>query len=94
MRSGSFSYVAEAPASSEADVLERTDHSLHMTARQAPSTTVDNRTTVTPVDGGVRVEVQITLSAPTLLFAYAFRQARAAHLELGARIARSLGAPV
>ncbi|GIH01486.1 hypothetical protein Pma05_80580 [Plantactinospora mayteni] len=36
--------------------------------------------------GGTRRRVEITLSAPAPLSPYAFRQARAGHLELAARL--------
>ncbi|WP_247686456.1 hypothetical protein [Micromonospora sp. C31] len=46
----------------------------------------------TEPDGVVRVDVEITLAAPAPLFGYAFRQARAAHLGLAARLAAALDA--
>ena len=51
---------------------------------------VRNETRVTETANGVDIAVTITMTAPTLLFGYAFRTARAAHLELGERIARRL----
>lgn len=76
----------------EADVMSVTDRDVLTVARQRPGTTVRAETRVEPTDGGVAISVTITLSAPALLFSYAFRTARAAHLELGARIADRLNA--
>jgi hypothetical protein len=74
----------------EADVITMTDAEVVTVARQRPATTVRNETHVAETVGGVAITVTITLTAPTLLFGYAFRTARTAHLELGARIARRL----
>ena len=80
------------PITYEADVLTRTEDRVVTVARQRPATTVENRTRVSPEGDGVRIVVSMTLSAPTLLFGYAFGQAQTAHHELGRRIARALGA--
>lgn len=80
------------PITYEADVLSRTEDAVVTVARQRPATTVENRTRVSPDGSGVRIVVSMTLSAPTLLFGYAFRQAQSAHHELGRRIGRALGA--
>ena len=74
----------------EADVITVTETDVVTVARQRPATTVRNRTRVATTPTGVKVDVEITLTAPTLLFGYAFRTARAAHLELGERIAQRL----
>lgn len=74
----------------EADVITVTPSRVVTVARQRPGTTVRNETLVASTDAGVTVTVSITLAAPTLLFGYAFRTARAAHLELGERITRRL----
>ena len=74
----------------EADVIEATETDVVTLARQRPATTVRNDTRIDSVDGGVAITVTITLAAPTLLFGYAFRTARTAHLELGERIALRL----
>jgi len=74
----------------EADVITVTDEDVVTVARQRPATRVRNDTHITSVDGGVTIDVTITMTAPTLLFGYAFRTARAAHLELGERIAERL----
>lgn len=74
----------------EADVLTATETDVVTVARQRPATTVRNETRVTSTPNGVDIAVAITLTAPTLLFDYAFRTARAAHLELGERIGRRL----
>ncbi|GIF75143.1 SRPBCC family protein [Asanoa siamensis] len=61
-------------------------------ARQRPGTTLRNRTRIYPVsDGGCRVDVRITLTAPTPLFAYASKQARQAHHALAERLEQVLG---
>jgi hypothetical protein len=69
-----------------ADTLSITDTEVVTVARQRPRTTLRNRTTVTPTDGGVHVHVDVELRAPSLLFRYAFRQGRTAHLQLAERI--------
>ncbi|MEV0719614.1 SRPBCC family protein [Asanoa sp. NPDC050611] len=56
-------------------------------ARQRPGTTLRNRARIYPVsDGGLHIEVTITLTAPALLFGYAFRTARQAHHALAERL--------
>lgn len=74
----------------EADVITLTPSQVVTVARQRPATTVRNETLVASTDAGVTVTVSITLTAPAALFGYAFRTARAAHLELGERIERRL----
>ncbi|MFG2051121.1 SRPBCC family protein [Micromonospora sp. NPDC048935] len=74
-----------------ADVLSSGNDEIIMVARQWPATTVHNRTRLrAEPDGLVRIDVEITLTAPTPLFRYAFRQARAAHLALAARLGPAL----
>ncbi|MFY1687119.1 SRPBCC family protein [Plantactinospora sp. WMMB782] len=76
-----------------ADLLRLAADELELVARQWPRTTLHNRTRVTgEPDGLLRVDVEITLSAPAPLFRYAFRQARAAHLELANRLPAALAA--
>ncbi|WP_229405172.1 SRPBCC family protein [Micromonospora sp. NBRC 110038] len=76
----------------QADVLVVTDDEIVTVARQRPATTVRNHTRLRDEpDGLVRVDVEITLVAPTPLFAYAFRQARSAHLGLARRLGEVLG---
>ena len=74
----------------EADVITVTPSKVVTVARQRPGTTVRNETRVAATAAGVAITVAITMRAPTLLFGYAFRTARTAHLELGERIARRL----
>ena len=74
----------------EADVITITETDVVTVARQRPATTVRNVTRVATTSSGVMVDVSITLTAPTLLFGYALRTARAAHLELGERISARL----
>ncbi|MDG4805538.1 SRPBCC family protein [Micromonospora sp. WMMD1120] len=74
-----------------ADVLVVEDDEIVMVARQWPATTVRNHTRLrSEPDGLVRIDVEITLTAPSPLFRYAFRQAQAAHLALAARLAAAL----
>ena len=81
------------PTRYRVDTLEMSARTLVMRARQWPGTTVLNRTRLEPEsDGLVRVDVEITLTAPAPLFRYAFRQARAAHLVLAARLGPALSA--
>ncbi|MEO3929381.1 SRPBCC family protein [Micromonosporaceae bacterium B7E4] len=76
-----------------ADLLRLAADELEMVARQWPRTTLRNRTRLTrEADGLVRIDVEITLSAPAPLFRYAFRQARAAHLDLATRLPAALAA--
>ncbi|MFC8296964.1 SRPBCC family protein [Micromonospora orduensis] len=75
----------------QADVLTIEDDEIVMVARQWPATTVHNHTRLrAEPDGLLRVDVEITLSAPARLFRYAFRQARAAHLALASRLGPAL----
>ena len=75
---GPLRFPATLPGGHAGDRRART---LVMRARQWPATTVLNHTRLaTEPDGLVRIDVEITLTAPAPLFRYAFRQARAAHL--------------
>lgn len=75
----------------QADVLTIEDDEIVMVARRWPATTVHNHTRLrAEPDGLLRVDVEITLSAPAPLFRYAFRQARAAHLALASRLGPAL----
>ncbi|MFC6022780.1 SRPBCC family protein [Plantactinospora solaniradicis] len=75
----------------QTDTLRVGPEEVEMVARQWPRTTVHNHTRLTrEPDGLVRVDVEITLSAPAPLFPYALRQARAAHLALAARLPAAL----
>ncbi|MEU2613974.1 SRPBCC family protein [Micromonospora sp. NPDC007271] len=79
------------PVTYQADVLIATEDEVVTVARQQPATTVRNHTRLRDEpDGVVRVDVEITLSAPAPLFGYAFRQARAAHLGLASRLGAAL----
>ncbi|MEU8263346.1 SRPBCC family protein [Micromonospora sp. NPDC048999] len=79
------------PVTYQADVLIATEDEVVTVARQQPATTVRNHTRLRDEPGGVvRVDVEITLSAPAPLFGYAFRQARAAHLGLASRLGAAL----
>jgi hypothetical protein len=70
-----------------ADVMRVTDDEVVTVARQRPGTTLHNHTRLHPEpDGTVRIEVTITLTAPTLLFGYAFKQAQTAHHALAERL--------
>jgi hypothetical protein len=75
----------------QADTLRIGVDEVVLVARQWPGTTLHNHTRLTrEPDGLVRVDVEITLSAPAPLFRYAFRQARAAHLTLASRLPAAL----
>ncbi|MFJ8578440.1 SRPBCC family protein [Micromonospora sp. NPDC093277] len=79
------------PVTYQADVLVATEDEVVTVARQQPATTVRNHTRLRDEPGGVvRIDVEITLSAPAPLFGYAFRQARAAHLGLASRLGATL----
>lgn len=81
------------PITYTADVLSVTPDRVVTVAHQKPDVTLRNDTRLTTVDGRVRADVEITITAPAPLYAYAFRQARTAHLELAARIAKFLAGP-
>ena len=73
-----------------ADTLSVTDTEIVTVARQRPRTTIRNRTTLTPSATGVHVHVDVSLTAPTPLFRYAFQEGRKAHLQLAERIRAAL----
>jgi hypothetical protein len=75
-----------------ADVLRVAEDRIVTVARQRPATTVHNETRLSLVAERLRADVEITLTAPTLLFRYAFRQAERAHTEFAARLAKALNA--
>ncbi|MEE6262271.1 SRPBCC family protein [Plantactinospora sonchi] len=75
----------------QADTLRIGPDEVVIVARQWPRTSVHNHTRLSrEPDGHVRVDVEITLTAPTPLFRYAFQQARAAHLVLAERLPAAL----
>ncbi|MFJ6196137.1 SRPBCC family protein [Micromonospora sp. NPDC092111] len=74
------------PITYQADVLVAGDDEIVTVARQQPGTTVRNHTRIREEGDLLRIDVEITLAAPAPLFGYAFRQARAAHLGLAARL--------
>jgi hypothetical protein len=65
-----------------ADVLRAAENELLTEAYQSPGIHVMNHSTFTPANGGTRLHETITLKAPTLLFNYAFEQARRSHAVL------------
>jgi hypothetical protein len=69
-----------------ADILSVTHNTCHTEAYQSPGTYVTNITKITPAGDGVSLHETITLSAPNLLFNYAFKQAKVAHGEMLQRI--------
>ncbi|MBV6397048.1 MAG: hypothetical protein HFACDABA_02652 [Anaerolineales bacterium] len=69
-----------------ADILSVSKNDFRTEAYQSPGTTVLNHTTVTPTDDGVTLGETITLRAPSLLFGYAFQQAKQAHAEMLKRL--------
>lgn len=76
-----------------ADTLSITDDQVVTVARQRPRTTIRNTTTVTGTATGCHVHVDVSLTAPTLLFPYAFREGRKAHLALAGRLQEVLSSP-
>jgi hypothetical protein len=78
------------PITYTADILSVTPDRVVTVAHQKPDVTLRNDTHLTIVEGHVRADVEITITAPKPLFPYAFRQARTAHPELAARIAKLL----
>ena len=74
------------PVTYQADVLLAGDDEIVTVARQQPGTTVRNHTRLRVEGDLLRIDVEITLTAPAPLFGYAFRQARAAHLGLASRL--------
>ena len=70
----------------QADIIAVTEDTVHTEAFQSPGTTVTNVTKVTSKDNGVLLHETITMQAPDMLFAYAFKQAEAAHTEMLKRI--------
>jgi hypothetical protein len=73
-----------------ADILRVSDDEILTEAFQSPKTTVTNHTTLTQQGETLHIRVNFTMQAPDLLFDYAFRQARAAHLEMAGRIEKAL----
>jgi hypothetical protein len=78
------------PITYTADVLRADETRVVTVAHQQPATTVRNDTALTVVDGELIADVEITLTAPTLLFGYALRQATAAHAVLADRLRAAL----
>lgn len=83
---GSFSFRVRY----RADILSISPEEILTEAYQQPGTSVHNRTLLREANGRTEIEVEIRLSAPNLLFGYAFSQARAAHLEMAQRIQQAL----
>jgi hypothetical protein len=82
------------PLTYTADVLEAGPARVVTVARQRPGTTVRNDTRLTPLNGGLQIEAEITMTAPTSLFRFAFAQARMAHTVLAERLGQALGGRV
>lgn len=76
-----------------ADILRVSDEEILTEAYQSPQTTVRNQTTLSESGGQTHIHVQMTLTAPNLLFGYAFSQAQSAHLEMAQRIKNALENP-
>ena len=70
----------------QADIVAVTEDAVHTEAFQSPQTHVTNLTKVTPQGDGVRLHETITMTAPDILFGYAFKQAEIAHEEMLKRI--------
>lgn len=73
-----------------ADVLEASASRVVTVARQRPRTTLRNTARLQQDGDAVRIDVTVTMRAPSPLFSYAYRTGRAAHLELAERIRRVL----
>ncbi|GAB4483150.1 MAG: hypothetical protein OHK0031_06210 [Anaerolineales bacterium] len=76
-----------------ADILRVSDEEILTEAYQSPRTTIRNHTTLSESGGETHIHVEMTLSAPDLLFGYAFSQAQNAHLEMARRIKTALESP-
>lgn len=70
----------------QADVLAVSETEVLTVARQRPRTTVRNHARIEQVGDETVIAVEVTLRAPTLLFPYALREGRKAHLVLAERI--------
>jgi hypothetical protein len=81
------------PITYTADILTVEPNRVVTVAHQKPDVTLRNETRLTTVNGKVRADVEITITAPAPLFPYAFRQARTAHLVLAECIAKLLAGP-
>jgi hypothetical protein len=80
------------PLTYVADVISVASDRIVVVARQRPATTVRNVTRLSEVDGRLRADVEITMTVPTVLFRFAFRQAERAHAELAGKLSKLLGA--
>ena len=80
------------PITYVADVLSVSDDRILTVARQRPATTLHIVTRIDEVEGALRAHVEIKMTAPTLLFRFAFRQARRAHAELAPKLSKLLTA--
>ncbi|MGH3726221.1 MAG: SRPBCC family protein [Mycobacterium sp.] len=66
-----------------ADLLEADDRHISTRARQSPSTTLLSRVHITDAgDGITHIDVTVTVTTLSLLFAYTLRTAKAAHLRM------------
>jgi hypothetical protein len=74
------------PITYHADVISVSDLEVVTTARQRPKTTLWI-TSQFQVEGDlVHIAVSVRMRAPSLLFPYAYRTGKAAHLELAGRL--------
>jgi hypothetical protein len=74
------------PITYRADIISVSDDEVVTAAAQKPSTTL-RITSRFRVDGElVHIDVSVRMRAPSLLFGYAYRTGKAAHLELAQRI--------
>ena len=78
------------PITYVADVVSVADDRIVTVARQRPATTLHIVTEIRDVGDALRAEVEITMTAPTPLFRFAFRQAEQAHAELAPRLSQLL----
>ena len=80
------------PITYVADVVSVTDDRVVTVARQRPATTLHIVTELREAGAALRADVEITMTAPALLFRYAFRQAQRAHAELAPKLSKLLTA--
>jgi len=78
------------PITYVADVVSVSDDRIATVARQRPATTLHIVTQLREVDDALRAEVEITMTAPSLLFNFGFRQAQRAHAELAPKLSELL----
>ncbi len=69
-----------------ADILKFTPDETHTEAWQSPGVHIISHMSFSEEDGETRLREEYTIEAPNLLFGYIYKQAKAAHINLLARI--------